>query len=283
MKIFLKIGLLTTLALALLLAAGCDDDPAGPNEKQTGDLNNPEYLQLIGSMESSELYTGMLLDNIFNVTDAVFGEGAHGVSGDRSYPIAVTGIEADSVYLIYHPNSQYWYWYLQSVADTLTTTIIDSVQFLHAEGPVQWPDSTLLTGIHTGALLQMAFSSGSEIEADQLLTIMGDIVSRGDITLNGAQSIDMLFLADSCTATMDMGTTATEVALNIAHVDGSGCPESGVFRHQGTVGIECTGQGNLSFSDSWTIVQTFTGNDTHTVVAENSTTRWTFSGDCPMY
>ena len=285
MKNLIKTGLLMALAFALLLAIGCDeDDPAGPADKQIGDVNNPAFQQLMASMETSELYTGMLLDDIFDVLDAVFEEAAPGVSGDRSHPFAVTGIEADSVSLVYHATSQYWFWYLHSESgtalDTLAMTIIDSVQFLHADGPVQWPDSTLLTGIHTGAFLEMVSGADNEIEASQLLTVMGDIVNRGDITLNGAQSIDLLFVADSCTVTMDMSTTATEVVVNLAHVDTAGCPESGAFQHQGTVGIECTGQGALNFNDTWTVVQTFTGDDMFAIVAENSTTRWTYSGSC---
>jgi len=238
-------------------------------------------------METSELYTDTLLFGIFDILDAVFDSAGQGVSGDRSHPTTVTGIEADSVYLTYHDASQYWYRYSHSVVpsdtDTMTTTIIDSVQFLHADGPVQWPDSTFLTGVNTGALLHIVSSNGSEIEADQLVTILGNIVDQGDVTLNGVQSIGMLFVSDSCTATMDMGITATEVVLNIAHIDTSGCPESGVFQHQGTVGLECTGEGALSYSDSWTIVQTFTGDDGYIVVVENSTTRWTYSGSCLPY
>jgi hypothetical protein len=285
MKNLSRIGLLAMLVMVLLLAVGCDeDDPAGPTEKQTGDLNDPEFQQMMASMDAGELYISMLQDDIFDVIDAVFAGGLQGVSGDRQHPVTVTGVDADSVYLVYHETSQYWYWYLQAIepsdADTLTVTIIDSVQFLHVAGPVQWPDSALVTGIRTGALLHMISTLGNEIEAAQLLTVMGDIVDKGDITLNGTQSIDMSFVADSCAVIMDLGTSANAVVMNLAHVDSSGCPESGAFSHQGTMGIACTGQGGLNFSDSWTVVQTFTGNDTFSVVAENTTTRWRYSGSC---
>ena len=286
MKNSLKAGMLVALALGLLLAAGCgDEDPAGPTEKQIGDLNNPEYLNLMAAMDDSEEYTGMMMEDIFGVMGLVFAGGLGGVSGDRERPITVNGVEADSVYLVYHATSQYWYWYLQSEVpmdtDTLTTTLIDSVQFLHADGPVQWPDSTLLTGVNTGALLLMESGLGSAIEAAHLLTFSGNIVDQGDVTINGTQSIDMLFVGDSCTVTLDMSIVASDIAMNIDHVENyDGCPESGVLNHQGTAGIVCTSGGGLNFSDSWTIVQTFTGDDTYSVVVENSTTRWSFTDTC---
>jgi len=289
MKKLLKAGLLAALVLSLLIAVGCDEDDegaTGSTDKQVGDLNNPEFLQVQAALEDADEFSGLMFEAVLFAIDTILFEAGQGSSG-RTYPGKhLTSTEADSVLLTYHETSQYWYLYSSSQItagdDTLTMVTTDSIQFLHLDGPVQWPDSSLLIGVNNGVYLSMMSSGGEHIIAGQLLTVMGEILTDGDITMNGNQVFDVLLAndVDSCSLDLNLTTTATNVVLNIEHVDSSGCPSSGVLQQHGTIAIACTGTPSVSYSDTWTITQTFTGDDMYTVVAENSTTRWTYSGSC---
>jgi hypothetical protein len=77
-----------------------------------------------------------------------------------------------------------------------------------------------------------------------------------------------------------MTIALTAIGLNLAHIDAGGCPESGSMRHTGTIAVSCVGPPVTNYSDSWVVVETYTGDDNYTLVAENSTTRWTYDGNC---
>lgn len=282
MQRMFKIGLFAALVAALLIAVGCsDDDPVGPVDKQVGNMNNPDLLLVTGSVAISELYADQLLDDILDVLEGVFERAALARSGNRAQPGVVSGIDADSmIILTYDSISQYWYWDVQIVDQEDTLTINDSIQFLHATGPVKWPDSTLLTGLHTGAGMRKVTELTNEVVAAQLLTVMGDIVNRGDVTLNGTQSVTRSSTGDSCTVIVELSRSAADVVMSIAPSAGSRCPESGVLSSVASISIECSSLGLLSYDNSFTIVQTFTGNDTYDVVVEDAITRWTFPDSC---
>ncbi len=281
MKSLFKIGLLASLAAALLMACGCsDDDPVSPVGKQVGNLNNPELTQVMGNVAISELYADQLLDDIFDVLEGVFDSAAQASPGNRARPGVVSGIDADSISLTYSATSQYWHRYVRIEEPADTLTINDSIQFLHAIGPVQWPDSTLLTGLHAGAQMNMLIGYDTTIEAAQELTIMGDIVGRGDITLNGTQAVYRGIINDTCSVIVELARTATDIVMNIAASVEPGCPDSGVLSSAASISMECVTPATLSYDNSWTIVETFTGDNTRSVVVEDATTRWVFTDSC---
>jgi len=277
------------LALGVLIIVsltGCDKDEAtNPDEKLVGDINDPQFLLFEEAMdapdETSEIMFGLMFE-FLDTVDIIHTAAPPPVNSPLSPLLA----EADTVFVVYHAGSQYWYRTAQfseaTGSDTLALTLEDSLQFLHAIGPVQWPDSALLVGLNHGALLTIESNTEDTVEAAQWISLTGDIASEGDVTLNGTQSFGIFLTDDAgpCSFALDIATTATNVLLNIAHTDSGGCPSAGVLAQNGTVGIECTGDTTVSFSDTWTITQTFTGNDQYTIVAENSTTRWTYSGSC---
>ncbi len=289
MKKLLKAGLFAALALSLVVALGCGDDDesgTGPTEKQVGDLNDPVFLQVQAAIDDAEEFSGLMLQAVLFAIDTILSEAGQGSPGRPHPPRHSISVEADSVLLTYHETSQYWYLYTHSQVvvgdDILTTTVADSVQFLHADGPVQLPDSALLTGVNNGVYLSMVSTAGEHVVGGQQVAVTGEILAYGDIVLGGVQTFDVLLEndTDSCSLDLDLTNTATNVALNIAHTEEGGCPSSGVMQYHGVVALECTGTPAISFSDTWTVTETFTGNDTYTVVAENSTTRWTYSGNC---
>jgi len=222
--------------------------------------------------------------------DTIFNDPGSRAPGIRFRSPQAASTEVDSVVLAYHATSNYWYRYLSSMeaneTDTFNVLLEDSLQFLHGIIPVQWPDTALLTGVKHGGLLTLNNNLSDTVTATQLVSIDGELHTQGDIVMDGVQTFDLYLTDDEESCMFDLGLTctATDLELNITHTDAGGCPTSGVLVHTGTIGIECSGDsGTFSHNDSWACTQTFTGNDTHTVVIENSTTRWTYSGVCGDY
>jgi len=210
------------------------------------------------------------------------------------YPFSIEGLESasDSVFYTYHSNSQYWYFYASSVdtsvsGDTVEDiTIEDSIQFLHGSSPVQWPDSAELTGINAGGSVSIHSAPADTLSFNQNFTIIGNISGMGDVVINGngqvigAGDFDTDSLG-SCHGSLTLTQTISNVEINLTDMDEEdNCPAAGVIHLAGTAGIECIcGDTTLSFNDSWTITQTFSG-DYITTVYENSTTRWTVVYNC---
>ncbi len=288
MKSLFRWSLVLALLLTLGLVGGCsdDDEPTGPAEKAVGNVDDPEFMWTVGAMDEMEEFGDEMMAFLLLGIDTVLQTQGAGspFHGGRQFQAA--GIEADSVYLTYHETSQYWYLFFQGVEtigpEETTVTVIDSIQFLHATGPVQWPDSVLLTGVNNGVLLNLESNLGSVIAAHQQITLTGELLTDGDVVLSGTQGFDVFLVGPpgSCTLDLNMSTTATSVGLNIEHTDAGGCPESGVLRYTGTIGVTCPVSPPVVYNDSWTIVMTFTGNDEFRIVAENATTRWTYNGSC---
>lgn len=290
MKRFVLFAIMAGLLLFLIAGCGIDDDetPFTPETKEDGDLNDPTYQAVEGAFTESEAMADELWMWLADVVDTVFADSASLASSKLA-----GGQAADEVMMTYHSSSRYWYLYVshvdtsfgqgQAVDDIVTFVLHDSIQFLHGTNPVQWPDSNLLTAVNNGVLLTITTQSGTgNVTATQRVNVTGDIVNRGDVTLNGTRSYDFGFQdqAQSCAMSIDIAGAADDVFMNIAAMDNEGCPYSGVLSHEGTIGIECTGDTTFSYSGTWWITQTFYG-DHYDIVVENATTRWSTTEQCP--
>lgn len=288
--------LMMSLALVLAVVIGCSDDdentPTDPNGLETGSLDDPELGLAQEALYNADDFSGELFTWMGFFIDSVLGE----ASQQSSSSSFVAKLASDSVFATYHDGSEYWYMYFRNIdtlfgngviLDIITVTLYDSIQFLHSGDPVQWPDSSLLTGIINGAALVITTQNGfDDAFAAQNVTVVGApgaIANKNDVTFNGTRTFEFGITDESgdCSLGLNATTTLTDLLMNIAYVDEGGCPEDGNLLHTATITIECTGDTTFSFSDTWTFDQTFDGDTIH-VVVENSTTRWTFTDTCDV-
>lgn len=278
------------LGLMLTFVIGCGDDDeevVAPTTKETGELTDPDFLAVYGLLLGTETYSDSLLDCMDNFIDAVEDSAAQTAPGK----LPGTASSALEIVITYHESSQYWHRHItdadtirqgQTIVDVITVELEDSIQFKEGTAVVQWPDTAALTEIATGALLAINTQSGTgNVTAAQNITVVGEIASRGDITLNGTRSFNLGWSdqSGSCTATMDIDAVGTDIAMNITLMNDQGCPESGTLHHTGDITIGCTGDTTWSYSDTWTVSQVFYGDST-VVRIENSTTRWDYVDYC---
>jgi hypothetical protein len=292
MKRLLLLSTLLTLGLSLAFVTGCDEDKdgTGPTEKAVGDTLDPVFGAIEGGFEGIDEMTPMLLAVSLEFMDSVFNDPGHPAPGKWSIGVQALGVAADSFLHTYHSNSQYWYFYYgivdtsfngDTVVDIFTLTLEDSIQFLHGAGPAQWPDSAELTGIKIGGSFEVSSMNEGSVSLHQNFTITGDIAGLGDVVINGngQLSLDFDFYDPSCSFDFNMNQTISNLQLNITELEEEGCPTAGTIRHVGAVSVECTGDTSFTFSDTWSITQTFSG-DYITTVFENSTTVWTVTHTC---
>jgi hypothetical protein len=296
MKRLLFLSVLMMFGASLAFISGCDDDEAtNSTEKAVGDTLDPVFLAVELGFSGVNEITGMLLEASLEFMDSVFNDPGHPAPGKWSYGILGLGVEADSFLFTYHSNTQYWYRYIHLDTITLDDSIIytheDSLQFLHDSNPVQWPVSAELTGINIGGSVEYSSLNEGTFSLHQNLAMTGmpgEIAGLGDVVINGngvlsgngEMSLDFDSYQPSCSYDVSMTQTIANLQMNLTDVfEEDGCPTSGTISNTGSINIECTSDTTFSFSDSWTITQTFSG-DIMTVVFENSTTRWTVNYTC---
>lgn len=294
MKRILWMLAIMLIGIGVVFVGGCsndDDDATGPTTKTVGDTNDPtfEMMEMVFS-ETEDMTQGMfmfwmgILDTVLSHPDNP------GVSGQ--FRLGSKTALADTVFLTYHSNTNYWYAYAQhseyawygegSDSSLVTFTVTDSVQFMHGLIPVQWPDTALLTGINTGLSVSIVpEGTGFAAAGAQRISIVGDIPNWGDITTNGTQSVEFSVSDTSwgCSYGSDMNVVFTNLVMNLTEIENDGCPSSGNVTYNGNANITCTGDTTFSISDNWLISQTFTGDSVHFVV-ENSNYRWEWTEDC---
>jgi len=288
MKRFLVLGGMLLLVLTFSLWTGCSDDDDGgttPTLAQ-GDTLDPGFIAFRDGSDATNEVTDMMLEMVFNIADSVLHDAGNPNAKVLGIPTA-SSVEADSVLLTYHAASQYWYVYAYHDSETDTSRVIDSLQFLHASGPVQWPDSASLTGMKSGMSFYWSVGDGV-VDATQSLTMTGDFANMGVITISGAQNASITysdsrveFPSDSmgCDFAFVFSSTYTNITMNLQNF-GDGCPSAGSLVHTVTTDIECSNETDtLTVGGGWKISETFTGTVANWVI-ENSTTRWTGVDSC---
>ena len=294
MKKLIVILSMAMLGIGLIFFVGCSDDEetTQPVVKQTGDPDDEEFEAAGEAFGIVEMFNGMMFGFTYELMDTIYNHPDFPGTFKPGLRRLAAGINGDSVYLTYHSDSKYWYFFLQ-VCDTspgdpdpviMTFTITDSLQFLHGSTAVQWPDSAQLTGLKHGAAVIITSSDGSgSAAAHQSASIFGDIPGMGDIEINGSTSFDIDFVTASeepyCSFDININGSVTNVLMNLTDMENDGCPYSGRVSYNGTINIACVGDTNFTYNDHWTVVQTFDG-DTINYVVENSTHRWVFDEAC---
>jgi hypothetical protein len=287
MKRLLFLSVFMMLGASLAFISGCDDDEAtNSTEKAVGNTLDPVYIAVgegLGFIGDITFWNiGQLLETTFFI---LYDTSAPAAS--KGY-FEIEGLESasDSIIRTYHSSSQYWYFYV-SLIDTAGDSITaeDSIQFLHGAVPVQWPIPAELTGIKAGASFSIYSLQADTFLFNQNFTILGDLPDTGDVVINGNGQVSVARNLESdslgfCHGSFTMTQTITNVEINLANVDEEdACPTAGTVRYSGVAELECIGDASFSFSDSWTVTQTFSG-DVMTVIAENSTTKWTATYPC---
>jgi len=279
------------LGLVLAVVIGCGEDekePVSSTTMEAGELTDADLLAVQGLLEGTQAFNDSLWVFIDQFVDTVVEDSASLASSGK---LPGTPVSADQVLVTYHEASQYWYRSIThvdtlrqgaTIQDVITAELEDSIQFKEGNQIVQWPDTSALTAIATGALFSITTQSGEgNITAAQKVTVVGDIVSQGDVTLAGTRDFSLGWTGPGgeCSASMVIGAVATDVDMNITTVNGGGCPASGSLRHEGTIALGCTGDTAWSYSDNWVISQVFHGDST-VVHIENSTTYWDYVDYC---
>ncbi len=290
MKRLLLLATLLTLGLSLAFVTGCDEDKGTNEEKAVGDTLDPVFGAIEEGFAGVDDMTPFMLSQSLEFAFFLLYDTSESVACKGSFDTKALRVASDSVFYTYHSSSQYWYFYGSHVdtsvsGDTVEDlTVEDSIQFLHGVNPVQWPDSNQLTGIKAGGSVSAYSAPADTLLFNQNFTIIGDIPGMGDVVINGNGQVTAAgdFDTDSlssCHGSLTMTQTISNVELNLTTLEEDDCPTAGTVVNTGTVSIECTGDTTFSFSDSWTITQTFSG-DIITIVFENSTTIWTVTYTC---
>lgn len=203
--------------------------------------------------------------SMMQMIDSVMNDSAYG--SVSSYPFSRTSMSpsADTFMIEWHPSSQYWYFHAAEEDSLFAVSLTDSIQFLHGETVVQWPDSMLLSGVYFVSSVSMQMFDILGVEMVQAGSVMGDLIGGGDLTINAEQEIAMNIAAEDslggCDAEFDLAGSISnlQVVVDTAGFP-LGCPSSGVLSSTGDVVLECWGeQGNLYVNESWSVTQTFTG------------------------
>lgn len=295
MKKLFGILLALSLIAGLVIILGCsdDDEPTQPIVKNIGDPDAPEFEAARMAIGFTGDMNGEMLGSMFEIVGYVLDHPDFPVSAKYEIPRFEAGTTADSFDLAYHEDSKYWYVFLYEVDTMFADTFMmimsirseDSVQFLHGIEAAKWPDSAHLTGLKHGISALITTNDWLErLDAHQQLTIAGNILAYGDVTINGNATIDTDF-SDSdydgpfCMFDIDIASTFANLAMNTADLYTDQCPSTGVARYTGSIIMECIGDSGFTSSDQWSVIQTFDGTDIH-YVFENSTTRWEYDQIC---
>ncbi|MEW6413245.1 MAG: hypothetical protein AB1483_12365 [Candidatus Zixiibacteriota bacterium] len=280
------------IGLALSLAVGCGDDDASLNPivKEDGDFSDPEFQAALDAYRQASIYTSSTLYWVDALIDMVTVDSGALIISDRWITVHTA---SDSYLLEYHNSSQYWYLcvcridtirdYAQEIVDIQSYSLEDSIQFLQSATPVQWPDTSLLTGMKNGIrLTSSSTATARNVNLGQLITVTGDFINMGDVTIEGRQDLEFtkyLVDADSCGYNVDVSTTARDIQVHLGGLFHGDCPTNGTLKSSGNLGVSCSGDTTLSFNDNWTVTEIFYP-DSMLVVFENSTTRWKFWEEC---
>ncbi|MCP4567276.1 MAG: hypothetical protein GY841_06830 [FCB group bacterium] len=274
MKRYLMILPALMLCLALSLFIGCSDDDDGTIVNTiTGDNNDPDLAMFMEEFEDMDDLTGTMFD-------LTFGMFIDSILNTAHKPQIPTG---PNLSITYHPDSKFWICELEEYNsfDSTTMYFTDSIQFLHGEAIVQWPDPGYLSELRSYLTLVVTGNHLDTAIAHQNLVVTVDNPGSDTIVVNGSQDL----YASYDDVDIDMNDTTiceTDVNYNIAinslivDMDSDDGPYSGSITYTGTLSVNCTGAHPGSVSGSWSVVQTFTPNGVNLSITHNNTV-WTIT------
>ena len=124
------LALLLLALVTLFLAVGCDDD----DDTVTGSTDDPRLEAFDMIFGQVEMGTQQMVGLPLMFMDSIMTEGL-GLGKGRSH--SLQGFH--NYTLTWHEASQYWYCTAELIDDYTTVSVIDSIQFRYASGPVKYP------------------------------------------------------------------------------------------------------------------------------------------------
>lgn len=260
--------------------------PTDPTSSNTNEIVDPGYEETYQLLGDAQELGRTLLNSTWWLLDSVVSLQPDSDSCWRRRHQGGTALGCDSVELVYHENSGYWWQYRRFGEDTEagspSLTVIDSLQFVSSAGPVQWPEPGQLLDFAVGGYVAATYSDGGIAMATHDLYFTGDALNGEDVIVSGLQTFLMDYSRDydSCAVYLDVIAYIDEVAQPSYPSVSSTCPRAGEVQYDGEVTMQCYGSRGGGFSDWWGISQTFLGDGMAHYVVINSTDEWTFVGDC---
>lgn len=275
-----RLGFLFLVAVGLsaaLLMYGCGDDdksPSGP-KLQTGDPEDPEFV-LMQRVIDEDVFVEMtqfMLWMSMATMDLVFDSAAAAPVG-REFA-AELGLQVPM--LTYHEDSKYWYLAAPGPFG-MNSILVDSIQFLHASGPVRYPESTLVVRVNTGCVL--VTMAEPYLTIGQKVSLTGDVVDLGDVVLSGTQFIEyplgemVTKQGVMCVGDMSASGLFTNVGMNLDGLMETGeCPTSGTAEYGIVLHGVCATDEITTLDDFWKLRQMF-DDGTITTYFDHENTRW---------
>ncbi len=286
------------LTLVIILAitglvyfAGCSDDDetsTGTTTKPAGDTLDYTYIgaeqALSDAMNNVPLELNAMINGLWGVLDSM-------ASLPSAKPLSV--LQPDTVW--YNADNSYWY-AIEETTGLSNSYQIDSLQFMHGNTAVQWPDTAQLTRINGGMYAVVTNGVVSKaVAADTLFKYTfqgsvfgeaGNIAAYSDVTVVGAGSVYLqnMPVKDAsvlyCQYAISDNFVIGNVQLNLYLVfDQGSCPESGTITHNAALTLSCSGDSTFTNTDNWYAQESFVNDSSHFVV-ENSKYRWEKTEDC---
>ena len=273
MKRFLIILPAVLLFVAMPFFIGCsDDDEDTVINSIPGDLNDPNLAMFLEEFEGMDDLT----EEMFSTATGLFMDS---IIRSAAKPKTITG----PLFLItYHEDSKFWYCEAENYdpTDSMTFFYIDSIQFMHGDNIVQWPNPELLTSVSSYLTLH---ASGPHVDtaiAHQDMVVTIAVPGSDTLTINGTQDFMASYeftdidLNDTTVCQVDIDYDMSIDDLEVAMAGETNGPHAGTITYTGTMNMECTGADAGSISGSWTVVQTFTPEGSTLVITHNNTI-WT--------
>jgi hypothetical protein len=254
--------------VVLFLATGCSDD----NQPLTqGDPADPAFTTFQAQFEPVFDMTGQMVEMVFATLDGVTAQQSGGVA-----PLAAEyGLS-----LAWNEETQFWVGHLTfcSEGDTTCFTAVDSVQFLGASGPVQYPDESLS---EIRSFIDVAVTGPGILEAhayqNLVFTLDGQMVA-----MNGAGGHDASYMGEdgsggSCEFEAHFTMTAQDVVMSLSS---GGCPVSGAATYNGSLQASCTGgEADFNVGGSYYVTSSFQNGMMSTTVTSGDNF-WTYTEPC---
>lgn len=265
-------------AALLCFVMGCGGDDSTSSKLKTGDLNDPEFQAAAGAFDVTEL-DDLAKDMFYDLSEFTQQIQTLKASGsDRDVP---AGMAQQDWVITYHSDSKYWYRSFQ-VSEVGWVNLVDSMQFVHIDGPAQWPVPDSVTSFLMGTAHHYGEAAETLFTCNRLCSMGADFADVPTVTIDLTQTLEqhVVGLKQSGVTDLDLvaSSTVTGAVINVS--TDPDCPEAGEAESTVDLFVEYnTGDTVLTFSGNWHLDAAFAGDSTM-VTMENGTTRWSYNEYC---
>jgi hypothetical protein len=292
---FLLLGMAILLGIGLILVSSCgdDDETTGPQQKQTGDPNDPMFLIVDDfAGEAGTILNMQLLAISFGLIDEYID-----TSGAAGKLAGFTSPAYEEIIVVNYDTSDYWHIFECSAqvyddGDYYYYGGIDSLRFGSDTGYMYIPDTATVNSLNIRAHFNIdleTYGFTADLSNHAGLDLTGEF--EGDFTANGysTDSMNMYFTvvdtADDtidCEFAMTFNQELTNILIDEVVMADEGCPLTGRLDLGFTIDLACEGTtvlDTLNFGGAWVASFVF-NNGVVTATYENATTRWTYTEEC---